>query len=80
MKFTLSNKPTAIPVYRKSGTVQLLYVTEPFEVETQEGVFKIGPDTVDDWDGGYYVAYPGDGTKPYSIAPAYVRENYVVVD
>jgi hypothetical protein len=37
---------------------------------------KIGPDTVDDWDGGYYIAIPSDGSKLYSIAPRFVRDNY----
>ncbi len=39
---------------------------------------EIGPDTTEDFkkEGGYFVAYPGDGTKPYSISPSFVRENY----
>ena len=80
MKYTLSNKPSDIPEYRKSATVQLLFITEPFAVETQEGVMNIGPETVDDWDGGYYIAYPDDGSKPYSISPSFVRKNYVLAE
>ena len=77
MLFTLGNKPKDIPAYRKASTVQLLFVSEPFEVETQEGVVSISPDTVDDWEDGYYVAYPDDGSKPYAISPSFVRKNYV---
>ncbi len=76
LRFTLRDKPPGLAFYRKRGRVQLLFVTEPFEVETQEGVMRIAPDTVEDWDGGYYVAFPDDGSKPYAIAPAYVRANY----
>ena len=76
-RFSLDHKPENLVVYRKKTTVQLVFVPEPFEVETQEGMMQIGPDTVDDWDEGYYVAYPNDGSKPYSIAPSFVRKNYV---
>jgi len=34
---------------------------------------------MDDWDNGYYIAYPDDGSKPYAISPAYVRQNYELV-
>ena len=78
--FTINNKPENTPSYRKETKVQLIFVAEPFEVETQEGVIKIGPDTVDDWENGYYVAYPEDGSKPYAISPSFVRENYVRLD
>lgn len=74
--FDLNSKPTTTP-HRKRTTVDLAFVDEPFTVETQEGVMTISPDTVDDWDGGYYLAYPSDGSKPYSIAPKFVRDNYV---
>jgi len=70
MDFSLKNKPADIPRFRKSSTVQLLFVAEPFFVETQEGAITISPETVDDWDEGYYVAYPDDGSKPYAIAPS----------
>ena len=80
MRYTLDNKPEKIPRYRKLSTVQLLFVKEPFEVETQEGLIKISPDTVDDWEDGYYVAYPDDGTKPYAISPAFVKKNYTPLE
>lgn len=75
-RYSLRNKPANLRWFRKQTRVQLLLIEQPFEVETQEGVFPIGPDTVDDWDNGYYVAYPDDGSKPYAIAPAFVRANY----
>ena len=75
MHFDLSNRP-ATRHYRRKTTVQLAFVSEPFTVDTQEGVMTISPQTVDDWEGGYYIAYPTDGSKPFSIAPRYVRDNY----
>jgi hypothetical protein len=42
MKFTRENKPADMPRFRKSSTVQLLFVAEPFEVETQEGPTMAG--------------------------------------
>ena len=76
--FTLENKPVCLS-YRKKTTVDLMFTSEPFTVLSQEGPIVISPDTVDDWDGGYFVAYPNDGSKPYAIAPSYVRNNYVPV-
>lgn len=73
--FDLTRKPATVP-HRKRTTVELAFITEPFTVDTQEGIMTISPETVDDWDGGYYLAFPSDGSKPYSIAPRYVRENY----
>jgi len=73
--FTLSNRPPCA-LYRKLTTVELGFVNEPFIVDTQEGFMTISPSTVDDWEDGYYIAYPSDGSKPYSIAPKYVRDNY----
>lgn len=74
--FTLTTKPATTP-HRKRTTVDLAFVDEPFVVETQEGPMTISPTTVDDWQDGYYVAYPGDGSKPYAIAPKFVFDNYV---
>ena len=76
MRYSLDKKPRNTERHRKKTTVELAFVTAPFEVETQEGVLRIAPDTVDDWDGGYYIAYPDDGSKPYAISPAFVRANY----
>lgn len=74
-RFSLENKPETAP-YRKTGLTELAFSSEPFVVETQEGDMVISPETTDDWDGGYYVAFPADGSKPYSIAPSFVRDNY----
>ena len=74
--FDLQSQPATAP-YRKRTTVALAFIQEPFSVDTQEGVLVISPDTVDDWEDGYYLAYPSDGSKPYAIAPRYVRDNYM---
>lgn len=79
-RFALENKPEDMPHYRKASTVQLLFIAEPFVVESQEGPVTIAPDTVDDWDNGYFVAYPDDGSKPYAISPRFVGANYVRID
>lgn len=75
--FTLDNRPDNLQTHRKKTTVDLAFIKEPFCVETHEGPMRIGPETVDDWEGGYYVSYPDDGSKPYSISPSFVRNNYV---
>lgn len=74
-KFDLENKPQTRP-YRKKSTVELVRMNDPFKIDTQEGEMVISPETVDDWDDGYYIAYPDDGSKPYAISPSYVRQNY----
>ena len=75
--FSLATRPENLTPHRKKSLVYLGFIEEPFVVESQEGSMAIGPETVDDWDGGYYIAYPDDGSKPYSIAPSYVDKNYV---
>ena len=77
-KFDIENKSPTRP-YRKKTTVELAFINEPLKVDTQEGEMVISPETVDDWDDGYYFAYPDDGSKPYTISPAYVRQNYEAV-
>lgn len=77
--FTLENKPEGLDEYRKKITIKARFISEPFVVETQEGPITISPDTVDDWLDGYYIAYPGDGSKPYAIAPKFMGENYDAV-
>jgi hypothetical protein len=75
MRFNLDNKPET-ERYQKFGEVDLAFIDSPFEVETQEGILTISPETVDDWENGYYLAYPDDGTKPYAISPSFMRNNY----
>ena len=75
LKFTIENRPPCL-AYRKKTPVWLYFVQEPFIVQTQEGSFDISPETVEGWEDGYFVAYPDDGSKPYAIAPSYVRANY----
>lgn len=75
--YTLTTKPTSIALeLRKKTTISAIFISEPFDVETQEGVLVISPETVDDWEDGYYIAYPSDGSKPYPISPKYIRDNY----
>lgn len=57
-KFDSQNKPQT-RLYRKKTTVELAYINEPFEVDTQEGEMVISPETVDDWDNGYYNSLSG---------------------
>ena len=75
-KFSLDRKANYLTAYRKKTQVLLSFQHTPFTVETQEGDIFISPDTVDDWEDGYYIAYPEDGSKPYAIAPSFVRNNY----
>lgn len=78
IEFTLEDKPEGLLTFRKAATVQLKFITEPFVVHSQEGEMTISPESTDDWDNGYYVAYPSDGSKPYAIAPSFVMANYVL--
>ena len=77
--FTQKNRPKWLVEMRKTATIKVAFIDEPFNVETQEGVMLISPDTTDDWEDGYYVVYPSDGSKPYSISPSFMRDNYVEV-
>ena len=74
--FDLANRPDTTP-HRKKTTVGLAFLSEPFQVESQEGLVTVSPETVDDWDGGSYIAYPDDGSKPYAICPKFVQDNYI---
>ena len=66
--------------YRKKTQVALVFLQEPFCVETQEGIMEISPDTCVDWIDGYYLAIPGDGSKAYAIAPSFVYANYEPIE
>ena len=77
MTYTLENRPDDLTEYRKTATVFLLWVAEPFEIMTQEGCIGFGPDDCDNWDGGYFVAYPSDGSKPYGISKSFAEKNYI---
>ena len=77
--YSLESPPKGMVEMRKTATIWAVFIEEPFEVMTQEGPMVIHPDTVDDWDDGYYIAYPSDGTRPYSISPSFVEANYTEV-
>lgn len=76
--YNLKNRPNNLTVMRKTSTIAAVFVIEPFVVETQEGVAVISPETVEDWNGGYWLAYPDDGSNPYAISPSFMTENYEV--
>ena len=69
--------PTEARVARKKTLTRVLFVEEPFAVETHEGVIKIDEST-DGWRGGYWIAWPADGSAPYSISPEYMTSNYEI--
>jgi hypothetical protein len=77
--YTLDHRPKYFNAVRKKTTVDISFITVPFTVVTQEGPLLISPETVDDWEGGYYVAYPSDGSKPYPISRSFIRANYELV-
>ena len=77
--YDLENRPAWLVEMRKTVTIKVMFVKEPFQVVTQEGLMQISPETTTDWEGGYYVAYPSDGSRPYSISPSFMRDNYVEV-
>ena len=76
--YSQEDKPANMTEYRKRSTIFAYFSKEPFMVDTQEGPMHISPETCDDWDGGYYLAYPSDGSKPYAISPSFMKMNYVV--
>ena len=79
-RYTLENQPEGLVTMRKKTKVRAVFIREPFQVETQEGLMNISPETVDDWEGGYYVVYPDDGSKPYTWSPKFAKENYERVE
>ena len=74
--FSLENKPENLKTAKKTASIDAVLITEPFQVETQEGVMEYGPDTCDDWGEGYVLSYPGDGSKPYAMSKAFFDSNY----
>ena len=77
--YDLGNEPGNTVEMRKTATIRATFVDRPFQVDSQEGLMRIAPETVDDWDGGYYLVYPSDGSLPYSISPSFMENNYTEV-
>ena len=77
--YDLGNEPGNTVEMRKTATIRAIFIDQPFQVDSQEGLMRIAPETTTDWEGGYYVVYPSDGTKPYSISPSFMRDNYTEV-
>lgn len=69
-------QPNDLPRFRKLTTIALEWVDEPFTVTTMEGSTYLIGENNEHWEGGYWVAWPDDGTDPYPIAPSFVRGNY----
>lgn len=76
--YSLTNKPQG-PAFslKKKTFIRAVFLREPFSVETQEGTLLISPETCKDWDEGYWLAYPSDGSEPYAISPGYMSDNYI---
>lgn len=79
VNITIDDRPESLPEFRKTGTVSLQWLNQPFTIETQEGPMTID-ETTAGWEDGYWVSWPSDGTMPYAISPAFVRENYEPVE
>jgi len=61
---------------RKLTTITVYFLDQPFVVETAEGSLTVSPETVDDWEDGYFVVYPADGSKPYAMSKRFLKANY----
>ena len=77
--YTLESPPEGLTERRKTATVWAIWIEEPFWVVTQEGPMFISPSTTEDWEDGYYLIYPTDGSKPYSMSWSFMRDNYMKV-
>ena len=77
--YDLRNEPGNTIEMRKTATIRVVFIEQPFRVDTQEGLMTISPADTDDWEDGYYLVYPSDGSKPYSISPSFMRDNYTEV-
>ena len=76
-KYSLENRPqNRLNPARKKALIYAVLMTEPFLVETQEGVLEYSPVTCDDWGEGYILAYPEDGSKPYAMSKTFFDSNY----
>lgn len=53
----------------------LQWITQPCTVGTLEGKsYEIGPH-LEEWEDGYWISWPDDGSAPYPISARYVRDN-----
>lgn len=74
--YSLTSKPEVTHEMRKTSTIHVAWVNQAFIIRTQEEKIIIDEDT-DGWDGGYYIAYPSDGSEPYAISRSFIESNYV---
>lgn len=89
-RYTLNDRPhpseQSGPM-RKKTTVVAWFISEPFQVDTQEGIMILSDETCDDFSGvyagepyrGYFLLYPSDGTKPYTNSVPFFLPNYTPV-
>jgi len=77
--FSLENRPSNTTTFRKKALAHAVFITEPFIAQTQEGPIEYSPATCENWEGGYWLVYPDDGSKPYGWSPKFCRENMVAV-
>ncbi len=77
--FTLENKPAELKKAQKTAKIFVKKMEEPFQLETQEGLLTYSPETTDDWEDGYVIAYTEDGSKPYAMSQSYFRDCYEYV-
>lgn len=73
---TATDRPDGVPAFRKTALTYFEWRTEPFQVQTMEGTTYVISEDTDAWDGGYFVAWPDDGTDPYPVAKSFVETNY----
>ncbi len=75
--FSLTNRPDDLKLYKKTGSMWLSWQSEPFQVETDEGL-KTYDENSQGWEGGYYVAYPEKfDSEPYGIPLGFAKKNYI---
>lgn len=61
--------------FRKTATTHMQWITEPTEVHTLEGSPFVVDPNLPEWEDGYWVSWPTDGSDPYPVSPRFVRDN-----
>lgn len=65
--------------FRKTATTFLQWIDQPTRVHTLEGSPFVVDENLPEWEGGYWVSWPTDGSDPYPVSPRFVRDNMVEV-
>ncbi len=74
--YNKTERPDELTEYTKRTAIRAAFLTEPFALDTQEGVMTFD-ETHDGWQRGYWIAYPDDGSEPYAISSTFMAANYV---